>query len=546
MLQHAPIRQRARALSIHSQVEPAGFTSETTRVRYHTRLYMHTDRHHSQVVANATTSVVSFSILSPDASLSYDRIKLRLDEYRNMLVSDSDTIELATENGKTVICRKQATEMEQFLDQAEILLEEVIQSRDISTLVVLHRLRALSKVLDNLKLYDECRLAGNCALDLAEALGRRSIAFRDEQAETLALIAGLSVYQPRARTLFIQAVSIYEEVVADDASHSNKIKLLNVLGKAGSWAGDHPDLGVQWLGHAVRLITNELPSKMVTPRFCSVVYYNYGCGLDSLEQYISSIQAYQKAMSIICTLVKDDPVKWTSYLVEISMNMGASLHALGKYDDAIASYKKAIGLCRAMSAQDPLQYNELLAKTLHNYARALRCPHQVSEAVELEKEAVSLFRDLAERGIDVSEGLGMSLQHYGRCLHLLGRHSEAVPAYQESIPIRRAQVARHPRKSMLLVAAIHDMANSLHALSRNDEADAAANEALQMDNGMVLEICLYAPNFKSCFVCQRTITYNPPILDAGPSPPVPAIPPKVSHGGKREKIFNLFRKNMAQ
>ena len=162
---------------------------------------MHTNGHHSQVVANTTTSVVTFSILSPDASLSYDRIKLRLKEYRTLLASDSDTIEFSTENGKAVICRKQAKEMEQFLDRAEILLRGVVQSRGVSVLAVLNHLRDLTEVLDTLKLHDECRLTGNCALDLAEALGRRSLEFRNEQAETLALIAGLTVYQPRARKI---------------------------------------------------------------------------------------------------------------------------------------------------------------------------------------------------------------------------------------------------------------------------------------------------------------------------------------------------------
>ena len=187
-------------------------------------------------MANTTTSIVTFSILSPGASLSYDRIKLRLEEYRTLLASDSDTIEFSTENGKTVICRTQAKEMEEFLDQAEMLLGNVVQSRDMSTLVVMHHLRDLCKVLDNLKLYDECLLTGNCVLDLAEALGRRSLEFRQEQAETVALIARLHVYQPRARTLFIQAVSIGEEVVENDPSHSNKIKLLTVLSRAGYWA----------------------------------------------------------------------------------------------------------------------------------------------------------------------------------------------------------------------------------------------------------------------------------------------------------------------
>ena len=232
---------------MRSQVEPAGFNSETTRVRYHARLHICTNGHDSQVVANTTTSVVTFSILSPDASLSYDRIKLRLDEYRTLLGSDAGTIELATENGKTVICRKQANEMEQFLDRAEILLQDVIQSRDISTLVVLHRLRDLAEVLDNLKMYDECRLTGDCALDLAESLGRRSIEFRNEQAETLALNAGLSTYQPCARALFIQAVSISKEVVANNASHSNQINLLIVLSRAGYWSVCcNSDRGVQW------------------------------------------------------------------------------------------------------------------------------------------------------------------------------------------------------------------------------------------------------------------------------------------------------------
>ena len=75
---------------------------------------------------------------------------------------------------------------------------------------------------------------GHFALDLAEALGRQSLEFRREQAETIALIAGLSVYQPRARTLFIQAVSIMEEVVASHGSDSNKKSFFDVLHIAGS------------------------------------------------------------------------------------------------------------------------------------------------------------------------------------------------------------------------------------------------------------------------------------------------------------------------
>ena len=207
MLQQGVVRQRSRTLSMHSQIEPADFNSQTTKVSHQPRLWIHTNGDHSQVVVDTTTSIVTFSILSPDASLSYDRIKLPLEQYRTLLASASDTIELSTENGKTVICRKQAKEMEEYLDQAERLLRDVVHSRNISTLVVLHQLCDLTKILDNLKLYDECRLTGDCALDLAEALGRRSLEFKQDQADTLALIAGLTVYQPRARALFINRLS---------------------------------------------------------------------------------------------------------------------------------------------------------------------------------------------------------------------------------------------------------------------------------------------------------------------------------------------------
>ena len=38
MLQQGQVRQRSRSLSMHSQVEPAGFNSQTTRVGYHPHL----------------------------------------------------------------------------------------------------------------------------------------------------------------------------------------------------------------------------------------------------------------------------------------------------------------------------------------------------------------------------------------------------------------------------------------------------------------------------------------------------------------------------
>ena len=445
--------------------------------------------------------MVTFSILSPDASLSYDSIKLSLEKYHRLIASDSDTIELSTENGKTVICRNQANEMGEYLDQAEILLQNVVQSREISTLMVLHHLCDLAKVLDNLKLYDECRLTGNCALDLAEALVRRSLEFRQEQAETLALIAGLTVYQPRAHTFFIQAVSICEDVVANNASHSNKYRLLIVLGRAGYRAPNHHR--VQWLARAVQLMTKELPPTMVHPEFRSDIYHNYGHCLDDLKQYSNALEAYHEAISIRRALINDNSAKSNFYLAGIFVNMGIALSKLGKYYDAIVVYKESLEICTTMSAQDPLQYNEQMARTLLNYGVALEELHQVSEAAVVEKQAISVFRDLVRAGNECTDLLCYALHSYGHSCYLLGQYAEAVVVYQESILLRRALVAANPEKEIYLIAALHFIANSFHALGKHADANAAANEALERNHGKVDEYCDYAPDFKACFVCQR-------------------------------------------
>jgi tetratricopeptide (TPR) repeat protein len=567
MLQQGPVRQRSRSLSMHSQVEPAGFNSQTTRVSYHPRLWLHANGYHSQVVANATTSIVTFSILSPDPSFSYDRIKLRLEEYRILLASDSDTIELSTENGKTIICRKQANEMEGYLDRAEVLLQDVVQSRDISTIVVLHHLRDLTEVLENLKLYDECRLTGNCVLDLAEALGRQSLEFRQEQAETLALIAGLSVYQPRARTLFVQAVAICEEVVENNASHSNRKGLLNVLHRAGYWATDH--LCAQWLGRAVQLMTKELPPTMVHPYFRSVIYYNYGYGLDELRQYSNAIEAYREALSIGRTLANNDPAKYNIDVPQTLGSMGMALGSLGKYDDAIVAYKEVLEICTTMSAQDPLRYNELMANTLIGYGIALGNLNQVSEAAIVEKQAISLLRNLAQTGNEGTKLLCNALNNYGYSCGSLGQHAEAVLAYQECILLQRALAETDSEQEIDLRISLHDITISFHALDKFAEANTAANEALEGNHWRIFEDCRYAPNFRACFVCQRGIIPNS-LQNASPVPQAICSSQGAQHPGddafltpaetlkptgetvsipirrKRDKIIGFFRGNRAQ
>ena len=410
--------------------------------------------------------------------------------------------------------------MERFLDQAEILLGDVVQSRDLSTLIVLHRLRDLSEVLDSLKLYEECRLTCNCALELADALGRRSLAFRHEQAETVAFIAGLTVYRPRARTLFIQAVSICEELVRDNASHSNKITFLNVLGRAGYSGPD--DLRVQWLERAVQLMTKELPLTMVHPPTRWYIYYGYGRGLRQLKQNASAVDAFDDAISNGRIMVNIDPAKQYFRLVLALQIMGQTLGDLCKYDDAVVVYKEALEICTTMSAQDPLQSNQLTADTLQYYAMTLVKSNQASEALAVRKQAVSLCRNFAQVKDEFTKRLCDALHNYGDSCFSLGQNAESLLAYQESIDLRLAFAATDLEQDKRLGYSYHDIANSFHALGKCAEANAAASEALERNHGAVLEICDFAPDFKSCFVCQRAMIPDSLSNASAPHPFPPA------------------------
>lgn len=138
---------------------------------------------------------------------------MRLEEYSQQLKSDSSTIGFTTEHGKVIVCQNQATEIEEYLQAAKELLQDMIEAKDVPTIEAIHRLRDLAEVLDQLKLQQECLVVGDCAIKLAQALGLRAVEFQKVSAETISLIAGLNVYKPRTRPLFIQAIAICEASV---------------------------------------------------------------------------------------------------------------------------------------------------------------------------------------------------------------------------------------------------------------------------------------------------------------------------------------------
>jgi hypothetical protein len=226
---------------------------------------------------------------------------MRLKEYTQFLKTNSPNIEFSTKNGKMIVCWKQADEMEEQLKQAEHLLQAMVESRDVLTIEAIHQLCDLAAVLDQLKLQEECIVVGDCAMKLAQALGLQALEFQKEQAQTIARIAQLDVYQSQACPLFIQAISVCEAFVIEDGLNSAKMALVEILHKASFLEG-HDTLCVQWLGHAIDLIT-ELPSAMVTDGFCGVVYSNYGVTLHDIGHLEDAARVKQQAVTLFQTLV---------------------------------------------------------------------------------------------------------------------------------------------------------------------------------------------------------------------------------------------------
>jgi tetratricopeptide (TPR) repeat protein len=398
--------------------------------------------------------------------------------------------------------------MGEFLQAAQDLLQQMVDSWDAPTIVVAHRLRDLAIVLDELSLATECVLAGNCALSFFTVIAPWSLKLQLEQAETLALIAKLSSYEPHARTLFLQAISLCEQVVAKDGSPSKKVSLLGILDRAGGWSVEHPDLGMQWLGQAIRIMTTELPTSMVDDYTRSRIYLHYGSRLSRLGRFSEAIDAAEKAVSLRRALSGKDPVRGKEALSQALGNLGNRLRMLRKYEASAAAFEEALELDRSCVFQDPKSIFEHM-KRLMNYGRTLICINQVSRAAELDQQAVMRCRELVQMDAKYCTDLCSALRLYGEDCHRLGSHSETILAFGESISLARDLIERGSTKAQTyLTRSLHDMANSLHVLGCKSEAEAAATESLQRNGGKPHDTCNATRMWLECFVCRRI-----PILD---------------------------------
>jgi len=396
--------------------------------------------------------------------------------------------------------------MEEFLQKAQTLLQQMVDSRDAPTIVVARRLRDLAIVLDRLSLSAECVLVSHCALNLTSAIAPWSLELQLQYAETLALIAKLSPYQPHARTLFLRAISLCEKVVAKDGSHSNKKSLLGILDRAGYWSTEHPDLGVQWLGQAIRIMTTELPSVMVNDYTRSRIYLYHGNRLSGLGRLSEAVAVGQTAISLGRALSGRNPVKGKEILSSALFDLGNTLRELRQYEDSATAFKEALELDRSLLSQDPKSnnYTYNYTSTLVNYGDILFRTNQVAIAVELHQEAVARLSDLVQMDAKYSVHLCRALGSYGKDCYRLGRHSEAILAYEECISLARSLGEGGSTKSQIdLIHSLHRMANSLDILGRKSEAEAAASEFFQRNDGKPHKHCKVTTRNRKCFVCGR-------------------------------------------
>ena len=130
MFQQGCVRQLARSLLVHRKSGQVD-----SKVRRQAWVSIHNHKY-TLILTLLRLLPIRLRLLSPSptyppiSASTYDQIRLRL-QYRRILASTSDTIELSTENGTIILCRKQASGMEAFLDRAESLPRDIVQSRSI-------------------------------------------------------------------------------------------------------------------------------------------------------------------------------------------------------------------------------------------------------------------------------------------------------------------------------------------------------------------------------------------------------------------------------
>lgn len=405
-----------------------------------------------------------------------------LEEYSQILNSDSPTIKFFTKNGKTIVCRKQADEMEVLLEEAKELLQDMVEAKDVPTIKAIHRLRILAGVLDRLGLPEECILVGDCAINLARAFGSRAVEFQKEQAQTISLIAGLGGYRSQACPLFAQAISVCDAFVMEDGSDSAKLTLLEILDHAGPRVGRHPALGAQWLSRAMQLIT-ELPSAMVTDELRGSVYLNYGWFLNNLKEDSKALVVRKRAVAIYRSLASGHGRPMHKDALDLTLHKyGGTLYTTGCVEDAPSVARGAISPYHSLAAHGQDEHREGLAIALRCYGGTLHNLGQLKDALRAIQEAVPLFRTLTIHGQDEhSWNLANVLSDYAAVLYNMGHLEDALSVGQEAVPLFRTLAVHgkdgHKRK---LANVLHNYRVILHTMGHLEDTLSVEQEIISL------------------------------------------------------------------
>ena len=361
---------------------------------------------------------------------------MRLEEYSQLLESDSPTIDFLTKNGKTISCKKQVDEVKKQLAQARDLLQAMIDAKDVPTIEAIHRLCDLAKVLDHLTFQEECLVVGDCAIKLARAFGSRAVEFQKEEAQTILLIAGLNVYKSRACPLFIQAISICDAFAIMDGSDFAKLTLLDALARAGTHHDTRPALCTQWLDRALGLIS-ELPSAMVTDTLRGYVYIHYGFALGRLKVNSKALAATEQAVSFYRALdARHGQVIYKNNLAHSLHHYGITLHDMGRLRDALSIKQEVVSLYRTLAIDGHEDNKRNLADALNNYGVTLLHLGHLQDALSVEQGAVSLYCALAVDGHEEHKRkLSNALHNLGIILHHMGHLQDALSVREEAVSL---------------------------------------------------------------------------------------------------------------
>jgi tetratricopeptide (TPR) repeat protein len=413
---------------------------------------------------------------------------MRLEEYTQILKTDSPSIEFFTKNGKTIVCRKQADEMEEPLKQAKNLLQAMVESGDVPTIEAIHRLCDLATVFDQLKLQEECIVVGDCAIKLAQALGLRALEFQKEQAQTIAHIAGLDVYKSRACPLFIQAISICEAFVIEDGSNSAKMSLLETLGQASSIEG-HDTLCVQWLGRAIDLIA-ELPSAMVTDMLHGGMYIQYGISLSNLKADTKALEAMEKAVIFWRSVSKglDQEMYRENLALSLALRYyGITLQRIGHLEDAARVGQQAVTLSQTLVDLGHHEHKEHLANALSNYGITLYDLGHFEDAARVEHQVVTLYQTLVDLGHDKhKEDLAHALRNYGITLWKIGHLEDAARVGERAVTLYQTLVdLGYDKHKEDLALALRDHGITLQKISCLEDAARVEHQAVTLSQGSI-------------------------------------------------------------